>query len=238
MLNVCIIYLPSIPDNEDNKTLFLGYLASHIGNNLRDFEFVQVIINYSSNEIIIKLDLDDPSDLEDELLVINEDIWDWSCSVFEWETISVDSKIFVYENEKLVFKSEFEETYHPDKELNDSQWNKEEKLINMLDKANLTIRSANIRINQLKESNSLLSSLKFDFEQRNLTIKNLRKEIESLKNQNSITNCPHTMLGVKKCATKTEIKANYFKLSNIYHPDRSGDNTLMKEINAAYNKIK
>lgn len=55
---------------------------------------------------------------------------------------------------------------------------------------------------------------------------------------------PYQVLGIKKGASKAEVKTAYRKLVNQYHPDKYRDNPLqdlaqekLKEINEAYNQI-
>ncbi len=104
--------------------------------------------------------------------------------------------------------------------------------VDLLDRANRTIRKANARISELKVN---LSNKEF-------LISNLQDEISKLNsgNYNKYNEeSPYEILGVKFGETdKSIIKLNYKKLSNIYHYDRSGSNAMMKKINLAYDKIK
>ncbi len=102
----------------------------------------------------------------------------------------------------------------------------------LLDRANETIRKANTRI----------SELKIDLSSKESTIRNLQDEISKLNSRSyssSKEECPYEVLGLKLGETdKEKTKSNYKKLSNIYHFDRSGSNTMMKKVNAAYDSIK
>lgn len=102
----------------------------------------------------------------------------------------------------------------------------------LLDRANETIRKANARI----------SELKIDLSSKESTIRNLHDQISKLNSRSyssSKEECPYEVLGLKLGETdKEKIKSNYKKLSNIYHFDRSGSNTMMKKVNAAYDSIK
>lgn len=59
-----------------------------------------------------------------------------------------------------------------------------------------------------------------------------------------MVNDPYQVLGIKRGASKEEVKAAYRKLVSQYHPDKYSDNPLqdlaqekLKEINDAYNQI-
>ncbi|WP_185015753.1 J domain-containing protein [Vibrio crassostreae] len=120
----------------------------------------------------------------------------------------------------------------------------------LLDKANDTIKSANKRISQLKFDNLKIeenfekltieknSTLKLNAE-LNVEINRLKQDIHELKESSASKNaCPYETLGARKGERDIKvIKANYKRLSNIYHYDRTGSNTIMKQINVAYDQL-
>jgi DnaJ-domain-containing protein 1 len=48
----------------------------------------------------------------------------------------------------------------------------------------------------------------------------------------------HSALGVGLGASQKEISAAYRRLARVHHPDRAGDEEMMKWINAAYKELK
>lgn len=46
------------------------------------------------------------------------------------------------------------------------------------------------------------------------------------------------LLGVSELANRKQIKENYLKLSNIYHPDKCGSDTMFKRLSKAYQRTK
>lgn len=108
----------------------------------------------------------------------------------------------------------------------------------LLEKANETIRKANLRINELKgklkDSDSRIEAL-----QREINYL-MRKVKEKTQNNTGDTyKEPYEVLGLKPEATFAEIKKRYKQLSIIYHPDKAGINgeKMMKLINKAYNDL-
>ena len=44
----------------------------------------------------------------------------------------------------------------------------------------------------------------------------------------------YDVLNVKRDATKEQIKGNYRKLAQVFHPDKGGDTEQFKKLNEAY----
>lgn len=94
-----------------------------------------------------------------------------------------------------------------------------------LSKANNIIRAANCRIQDLKFD--LLMDSNTSGANPNAGKKNNVQERDA-----------YEVLGLKPGASQEEIRKNYKRLSSVFHPDRSGNNQAMQEINNAYNKLK
>lgn len=126
------------------------------------------------------------------------------------------------------------------------------QLVNKLDTANATIKKANERIYQLKT----VSDQKANSEEKTLVlekkIETLSRSVQKLKKENSnltinINNIkksnfnitPYSLLGVSPSKFDfSRAKSNYKKLSQIYHPDKSGSQEMMKKLNDAYDQLK
>lgn len=94
---------------------------------------------------------------------------------------------------------------------------KEDELVErlLLDKANETIRRANIRIEELKVKLNQMETGK--------------PSVNDLS--------PLEIMGLSSMNNEEELKRNYKKLSLIYHPDRCESQGMMKIINRAYEEI-
>lgn len=100
------------------------------------------------------------------------------------------------------------------KEFNDDS--DSQTLRNNLDKANATIRQANIRINQLKE------------ELRNAAQQSTGQYKESF---NVDINCYEWFALTPETANKASIKKQYKRLSLFFHSDKGGSTAMMQTIN-------
>ncbi|MEZ8656929.1 J domain-containing protein [Vibrio splendidus] len=115
-------------------------------------------------------------------------------------------------------------------ESNSEQQDKENDS-SLLDKANETIRRANLRINELK---SLLSET-----ERKIDI--LTEENFNLSSQNSKFNKNLTerdILGYECLPSRQELRKRYKNLASIHHPDKGGSKVMMQRINDSYEKLK
>lgn len=113
-------------------------------------------------------------------------------------------------------------------------FNNDDNRFELLKKANNTIRSANIRISDLK---STIRNLEVDISSLRTELKDERSKSGNGKEFDKFS--PYEILGLKYGERdKKVIKVNYKKLSNIYHFDKSGSNEIMKKINYAYDKLK
>lgn len=101
----------------------------------------------------------------------------------------------------------------------------------LLDKANETIRKANLRINELK---SLLNEAQMD-------INILTRENANLIDKLSEYNCALTerdILGYESLPNSYELRKRYKTLASIHHPDKGGSKPMMQRINDSYEKLK
>jgi DnaJ-class molecular chaperone len=60
-------------------------------------------------------------------------------------------------------------------------------------------------------------------------------EVKDSENRSDFAN--YQWLGFDSIPTKSELKSKYKKLSNIYHPDKSGCGVVMSKINEAYESL-
>ena len=106
---------------------------------------------------------------------------------------------------------------------------KVESLQESLSTANNTIRNANSRVNELK--NELKQSREYI-----RILEKLNREEPEPKQSEEFTD--YQILGVSVGSTAQEIKANYKKLCNVYHPDKGGCTIMMQRLTTAYNNLK
>ncbi|ODY21361.1 J domain-containing protein [Vibrio parahaemolyticus] len=104
----------------------------------------------------------------------------------------------------------------------------EEPVLTPLELANLTIRQANIRINDLK---------------RQLLV--AEREIDSLNNQlkqksSGCTDslCDLDILGYEIEPSSQELRKRYKSLASLHHPDKGGSKAMMQRLNDAYEKLR
>jgi septal ring factor EnvC (AmiA/AmiB activator) len=161
--------------------------------------------------------------------------------------LSLSVNFFIYMTNKKKAK--------PDSTLksDENSFDLEKRIINLKDKldtANTTINKANERIHQLKvlldqKANSEKSKLVLEkrIESLSQNIQKLSKENSKLKldiknvEVNDIN--AYLLLGVNVSNFDiTKAKSNYKKLSQIYHPDKSGSQEMMKKLNEAYDRLK
>lgn len=94
----------------------------------------------------------------------------------------------------------------------------------LLSRANETIRKANFRITELKQ-----------------TIRSLEYELSHIQTKNEAKKDELSHLDILGFVSKPDrkaVKARYYKLSSIYHPDKGGCDSMMKRITSAYNALK
>lgn len=125
-------------------------------------------------------------------------------------------------------------------------------LENKLEKANVTIKRANERVCQLKvllneniSSKGEATVLKNKVEALSEHLQKLNKENEQLKADilnkkgSNLNISAYLLLGVSASNFDfSRAKLNYKKLSQIYHPDKSGSQEMMKKLNEAYSNIR
>ena len=118
----------------------------------------------------------------------------------------------------------------PSNSNNDDRHDQDSYYKNLLDKANEVIRASNERINFLKKE--IMDSENHIRERERVIIKlkqnALRSDFNMKKNE---------VFGLDpNCLDKVVIKHRYKQLSNIYHPDKSKSEKMMKIINNAYDE--
>lgn len=110
-------------------------------------------------------------------------------------------------------------------------------------------KEANLEIESASENNSKLETellaLKNKITSLTVTVQDLSKENAKLKFdlKNDVNNYlnkkPYIILGVASSDFEfSQVKSNYKKLSQIYHPDKSGSHEMMQALNNAYDKLK
>jgi hypothetical protein len=98
-----------------------------------------------------------------------------------------------------------------------------------LDRANDIIKQANTRIAQLKKQ---LESQNAEFQKLKTEVENGNRESVNFSDLSN-----YEILGIKSPEDINRVKKNYKILANIYHPDKCGNDSIMRAINNAYDDI-
>jgi hypothetical protein len=118
---------------------------------------------------------------------------------------------------------------------------KKYKELSPIDRANITIRKANIRVHELKcIINELEERIALcEYEKENLIDENFNLKNKLKYGDNLIGDLkPHEILGFEDFPNQQDLRKKYKKISLIYHPDRGGTKKMMNIINQAYTKIR
>ncbi|MGD8121127.1 J domain-containing protein [Vibrio sp. TRT 2004] len=104
----------------------------------------------------------------------------------------------------------------------------EEPILTPLERANLTIRQANMRITDLKRQLSIAER----------DIESLNNQLRYKRSESDVGLCDLDILGYESEPSSQELRKRYKSLASLHHPDKGGSKAMMQRLNDAYEKLR